>query len=329
MIIKSLIMTDFQVFQGRHEFDLSPRTKYNTKKPIILFGGKNGAGKTTTLDAIKLVLYGRQSLGSNISLSKYHDHLINCIHRSQDSLLDADSSSIRLVFTYATLGEQKIFSVERKWSVSGGKVTEFLKIEEDGSPRSEMSLDQCQGFLNELVPIGVSELFFFDGEKIKDLAEEQGGHALGSAIKKLLGLDLLETLVADLGIVIRELSKKSLSGTNKDTYLLLEKELNQKEAYARKKFDQVVAIQPKLLETKKNIELIETEILEKGGAWASTRESEKEKLERLSEERSELKKELQGLVGESLLLTKIHLVVRQNVSWRLQSSVTTNPNCKD
>ena len=87
MIIKTLIMTDFQVFQGRHEFDLSPRTKYNSKKPIILFGGKNGAGKTTTLDAIKLVLYGRQSLGSNIALSKYHNHLINSIHRSQDSLV--------------------------------------------------------------------------------------------------------------------------------------------------------------------------------------------------------------------------------------------------
>ena len=57
MILESLIITDFRVFQGRHTFDLNPRYKWNQKQPIILFGGLNGAGKTSILTAVRLALY--------------------------------------------------------------------------------------------------------------------------------------------------------------------------------------------------------------------------------------------------------------------------------
>ena len=63
-----------------------------------------------------------------------------------------------------------------------------------------MTQDECQGFLNELVPVGVSELFFFDGEKIAELAEDDTGGALGDAIRRFLGLDLIERLRNDLRV---------------------------------------------------------------------------------------------------------------------------------
>ena len=44
MLLEQLIVTDFRVFQGEHTFDLTPRTKYGKKRPIILYGGLNGAG---------------------------------------------------------------------------------------------------------------------------------------------------------------------------------------------------------------------------------------------------------------------------------------------
>ena len=71
MILKSLYLQDFGVFQGSFDenyVDLEPRTKYNKKRPIILFGGLNGAGKTTTLTAVRLALYGKQSLGRAVSV---------------------------------------------------------------------------------------------------------------------------------------------------------------------------------------------------------------------------------------------------------------------
>ena len=56
-------------------------------------------------------------------------------------------------------------------------------------------------FVRSLVPPGVAQLFFFDGEKIRELAEkETEALALGDSIKALLGLDLVERLQADLDI---------------------------------------------------------------------------------------------------------------------------------
>ena len=49
---------DYGLYRGEVEFDFSKKHKKNTKKKVILFGGKNGAGKTTFLEAVKLCLYG-------------------------------------------------------------------------------------------------------------------------------------------------------------------------------------------------------------------------------------------------------------------------------
>lgn len=65
MIIDGLAVTDFRVFKGKHDLDLTPRKRWGADRPIILFGGLNGAGKTSILSAIRLVLYGKQTLGSN------------------------------------------------------------------------------------------------------------------------------------------------------------------------------------------------------------------------------------------------------------------------
>jgi DNA sulfur modification protein DndD len=49
MIITQLLINNFGIYRGRHEFDLRPRVVDDQPLPVILFGGKNGAGKTTIL----------------------------------------------------------------------------------------------------------------------------------------------------------------------------------------------------------------------------------------------------------------------------------------
>ena len=44
-------------------------------------------------------------------------------------------------------------------------VRELLTIQRNGEPLSEFEAEHWQDFLNELIPIGLSQLFFFDGEK--------------------------------------------------------------------------------------------------------------------------------------------------------------------
>jgi DNA sulfur modification protein DndD len=64
-------------------------------------------------------------------------------------------------------------------------------------------------FLRELIPPGLSQLFFFDGERIQRLAEEQDATELGRSVKALLSLDLVERLSSDLQTYITRQVKAS------------------------------------------------------------------------------------------------------------------------
>ena len=71
----------------------------------------------------------------------------------------------------------------------------------DEEPLDDVDSELWSDFVRSLVPPGVAQLFFFDGEKIKRLAEEDTeALALGESIKALLGLDLVERLQADLDV---------------------------------------------------------------------------------------------------------------------------------
>tara|TARA_R110002094_G_scaffold42357_8_gene54664 strand:- start:6824 stop:8830 length:2007 start_codon:yes stop_codon:yes gene_type:complete len=297
MILEKLALTDFRVFEGRHEFDLSPRVKRGKKRPVVLFGGLNGAGKTTTLTAVRLALYGKQCLGLGVSKRVYDDFLTKSIHKSKSSLFGANSACIELTFSYASMGIIKHYTVVRQWVVSGSKVVEDLSIAEDGETLSELNYSQCQGFLNELIPIGVSDLFFFDGEKIAELAEDTGGLALGDSIKRLLGLDLVETLDADLGLIKRDESKKRITGDMRAQVQTLETTLNDVEKQTEDALQNWQIAKSQTAEHAANIDLLERDLASRGGAWAATREEEITRQAKLQAEKLTVEHQLRDILA--------------------------------
>ena len=67
-----------------------------------------------------------------------------------------------------------------------------------------------QDFIKELIPIGVSKLFFFDGEQIQALAEDNLDELhLKDSFYSLLGLDLVRRLQSDLSIHLTRRVKES------------------------------------------------------------------------------------------------------------------------
>ena len=296
MIIKSLKLIDFGAFRSEHVIDLEPREKYGKKRSIVLFGGLNGAGKTTILDAVRLALYGRQAIGKNVSQSDYDCYLLEAIHKSPHLLVNPDSASVSLEFVYSRLGKVSTYTVTRSWSASKGHIKENLELLCDGKPLSEISRDQAQSFLNELIPIGVSDLFFFDGEKIKSLAEEEGNRALGESLYRLLGLDLIERLRSDLAIYNRRFQAEHGSSDI----------LSQLEEY-RSVFDNLAAHlekkQKELGELTNSIGHHEKKLIEKeeefaahGGAWAMNRAQNTTRQQMLDN----LRKEIENSLREEL-----------------------------
>lgn len=298
MIIDSLSVLDFRVFSGAHDFDLVPKIKRGKNAPIILFGGLNGGGKTTILSALKLALYGKGVLGSGATVAEYHQYLRECIHRAHNSIAKPTRAAVELTFRYAQYGVISSYQLTRDWFVDhAGKVKEGLIISRDGHPLTELSYDQAQAFLNELIPIGVSELFFFDGEKIASLAEETSGDALRESINKLLGLDLIDRLHSDLTVLIRGRSVKKASEDRKQKITEAERTYTNFEEQLAEIREKLLLMRVNTVEVKKNLNSIETSINARGGAWSASRQEETANLESLITEKKAIEHTLHDMLS--------------------------------
>ena len=207
MILHKLTLNNVGLFRGRQTITLTP----NSKKPIILIGGMNGAGKTTLLDAVRLCLYGKRALGNRVSHNEYHDYLSEIIHRHPTMNSSLDNASVSIEFEYARDGEKKRYTVDRFWKRQSGRevIKEGLTIYENDRLNTEFEKEHWQDYINELIPIGVSQFFFFDGENVRKLVDDSGHDAfLRESIKALFGLNLVDRLQSDLHIYSNRLVKR-------------------------------------------------------------------------------------------------------------------------
>ena len=194
MIINRLVLVDFGLYGGENVFDLTPNK--DNDRPVILVQGHNGAGKTTFLEAVRLALYGKHALGARVARADYENYLRDRIH--SPSL--EKRASVQLTFTRQDQGLAHIFEVTRSWAARGASVIETLELTRDGEPVSNIAAENWDHYLEDMIPSGISQLFFFDGEKIQDIANETPTINELDAIKTLLGLDLITQLKSDLAV---------------------------------------------------------------------------------------------------------------------------------
>ncbi len=198
MLLTEFSVENFGVFRGKHVFDL--RVEERDGRPLVLFGGKNGSGKTTLFEGIKLCLYGRAFRGRTLPQPQYESYLRSKIHR-RFGLAESEGSCVGLEFEHVHQGRISTYFVRRRWLNAEGELREGLEVLKDGKPPEGLSSQQLQDFLIELIPIGLSKLFFFDGEQIQKLAEDEPDNRnLRDAFNSLLGIDVLEHLQTDLRI---------------------------------------------------------------------------------------------------------------------------------
>ncbi|MCG5961080.1 DNA sulfur modification protein DndD [Acinetobacter baumannii] len=290
MIIKSLILDNIGLYSQHTEFSLEPKKSSITSRPIILIGGRNGAGKTTFLDSVRLALYGKRALGLGISNKEYHQYLFSKTNQNHPER----TSSIELKFIYTEGSIPAEFTVCRSWIIgSDGQVHENLDLHKNGETVTSVPKQEWENFLLELIPIGVSQLFFFDGEKIQDIAEDNNA-ALSDAIKNLLGIDLIEKLRLDLHSY---LSRNKSGDAEKNDVDLLTQQVEQfkvqeellNNEYARIKFEHQALL--------KNIERQRLRFVSEGGAIALEYDQLKAKLSQLNKEINVSKQELVNLAN--------------------------------
>lgn len=267
-----LVLQNFGPYAGKQVIDLS----CDEIHPIILFGGMNGGGKTTLMDAIRLVLYGQRAQCSTRGNLNYSDFLIQCINRHTPHHED---TRIELLFEHIEYNQIIKLRVVRHWRnpLKDGKDSLGILVKQFPDKGLAETWDE---FIENILPLGISSLFLFDGEQVKELAElETPPPLVVEAIQSLLGLELVERLATDLEILTNRKRKEFAGAKELAEIEVIEQRLEDKQ----QEFDEI----------KQTLEVTEKQVLQ---AYQKYRDASDKFLSeggKIAAERSQLEREQQ------------------------------------
>ena len=195
MILKKLTMHNFGVYASTNQFE------FHGGKPVVLIGGMNGRGKTTFLEAVLLGLYGANSFAYTESKFKtYGQYLKSYVNKSDGT----KQTYIELEFSLDGSNEE-VYLIHREWDGNAQRIREKIWVKKNGIDNSFLT-ENWPMFVENILPSALSSFFFFDGEKIAELAVENTNTQMKESIKALLGISVLDLLNNDLGRIISRLS---------------------------------------------------------------------------------------------------------------------------
>lgn len=196
MIIKKLVMHNFGVYSSTNVL------RFASDKPVVLVGGMNGRGKTTILEAVLLSLYGSNSFAYTESkYNTYGQYLKSYVNKTDGSL----ETYLEIEFSMDN-SDKEIYNVRREWNGKGIRVHEKIIVKKNGE-ESTFLTENWPMFVENILPSALSSFFFFDGEKIAELAVEETGEQMKESIKTMLGITVLDVLQSDVSKIIGRLCK--------------------------------------------------------------------------------------------------------------------------
>ena len=221
---------------------------------------------------------------------------------------------MELQFRYVAEGEQNLYQVRRSWSLKKSNVRESVTVHRDGKPDRHLS-DHWSDIVEELIPLGISRLFFFDAEQVRFLADDESSHvALGSAVKSLLGLDLAEKLIADASILENRLSSRLATLSDDPNYKSLLAESAELAVQVKVKHQQVAALENDRLRAIAAETAAEEEFKQLGGPHWLDREARRQELAQTQQDERQLKEELVRIAGTELPLALVPELIDRTIA---------------
>jgi DNA sulfur modification protein DndD len=197
MILDELTLHNFGVYRGRQTFHLTPVSE---ERPVVLVGALNGNGKTTFLDALQLAFFGKLARGTGREGIAYEEYLRRSVHRAVSA---TEGAAVEVKFRRRAGGREHHYLLHRSWAGANGSMRERFTVVRDGWEDRALT-EQWYEHLEDILPTRLAPLFFFDGEKIEQLADiERASEILSTAMQALLGLDIVERLQGDLQVFER------------------------------------------------------------------------------------------------------------------------------
>ena len=254
MIITKLTFHNFGVYAGNNVFE------FESSKPVVLIGGMNGRGKTTFLEGVLLALYGANSFAYSESKYSSYGQYLKAFVNTADGSLD---TYVELEFKLEKETDER-YLIRRSWPGNGQRTRETIQVKKDGQDNTFLT-DNWAMFIENILPSGLSSFFFFDGEKIAELAVENTNAQMKESIKTLLGISVLDLLDNDISRIVNRVGKRSNDQVHTKELKILRERKNQTEVALQIIDDRIAETSAQIEEARKKLEKAKVDYTSKGG----------------------------------------------------------------
>lgn len=300
MIINRLTMHNFGVYAGTNTFE------FTSKKPIVLIGGMNGRGKTTFLEAILLSLYGANSIAYKESdYNSYNQYLRSYVNNNSWS----QSSYVEIEFLLNE-SSNDTYLVRREWNALSRITKEKISVQQNGV-YSEFLTQNWAMFVENILPSALSSFYFFDGEKIAELAVAKTDDQMKASIRSMLGMTTLDVLKNDLGRIVKKINRNNKADESNKHLETLREERDQAISELEK-IDESISIATKKVEDlQEALEQLHKKYELQGGAVLEQRQSLMQKRAQIQTEIAQNAELLVGMAATELPIFLVRDLVSQ------------------
>jgi len=298
MLIEKLTLSNYGIYGETTCIDLSNESSSDPDRPLTIIKGHNGAGKTTLLNAVRLALYGEHvNSEKRLSPKGYEKFLTEKIHFGTPH----SKAYIELTFKNRIHGKDIFYTVNRSWRIRKGVFEYDEKFRQSNGEDGEtvvLSKEDWDAIVSDLVPEGVSQFFFFDGEKIQEIADQKNSNGLDYAIRSLLGLNMIERLRKDILLYLQRNKNSEASEASEEVNLeKLSKDATAAQTLLDESRRRRADINQSLRNAERELGLAELRLFKEGGMSNDVRDALKLIEETLLAKQQELKADLVEILG--------------------------------
>ena len=286
---------------------------------ITLVGGLNGRGKTTFHDSILIALYGKQALKYIQEKARSYDKML-IDHINKHATDDETYVAVSLC-----LDDGTSLRVKRSWTAKGKKADQQIIVEKDGVVDKYLG-ESWSYYIEEILPFGIARFFFFNNEKITQLADDTSFEQIKSSIKSAIGVSSIEKAIDHTDEVIRR-KKKALAAFESSEenvgYQDVERQITDIDLRLAESTKQANALERRCETLAAAYEAKEKEFWSSGGDLSRNRDSIKAEMQKISSEVERVQEEIMQLtVDASTPLFMCRSLVTQSYENELSSQQT-------
>lgn len=319
MYFTKVELHNFGIYKGTHEMCLTDKIG---ERNITLVGGLNGRGKTTFHDAILIALYGKQALKYIQEKARSYDKLL------ADHINKHATANETYVAVSLCLDDGTQLRVKRSWSAKGRKVDQQIRVEKNGVEDKYLG-ESWSYYIEEILPFGIARFFFFNNEKITQLADDTSFEQMKSSIKSAIGVSTIEKAIAHADEVIRR-KKSALAAFEKSEayvgYQEVEAQIQEIDGKLEEATRTAHELEKRCETIAAEVEAKRKEFWSSGGELSRNRDAIEQEKEKVAENVRKIQKEILQLLADPsipLFMCKDLVVQSYNNEIALQKSETT------